>query len=213
MKSIRGADYHLQVTTCPCRSATTLSECTPTFSLVPLANVLENIEHGIVLIESNSNPCFTNSAAERILGADAERGVVARGMRSISRAALMHRSGQPAETEVATLEGRYRMSATLLQPRIREIRQHAVLVTIRRAGGQLPSRASLTGRFGMTSREADVALLLAQGRRNTAIAEQLGISTHTARHHTENVLLKLNVHARSQVSRAIVDGFARGARS
>jgi len=177
-------------------------------SLAPLAGVLENIEHGIVLLASNSDPCFTNSAAERILVGDAEHGVLAREVRSVSRAALTHRTGRPAEVEVATRHGRFRVRATFLLQRIRELRAGAVLVTIRPATNHLPTQASLMRRFGMTAREADVALLLAQGKRNTAIAEALKISPHTARHHTENVLTKLDVHARSEVSRAITNEIA-----
>jgi DNA-binding CsgD family transcriptional regulator len=180
----------------------------PGISLAPLAGVLENIEYGIVLLASNSDPCFTNSAAERILVGDAERGVLVREMRTVSRAALTHRSGRPAEVEVSTRDGHFRVRATFLLQRIRELRAGAVLVTIRPAANDLPTQASLMRRFGMTSREADVALLLAQGRRNTAIAEALKISPHTARHHTESVLTKLDVHTRSEVSRAIVNGFA-----
>jgi len=177
-------------------------------SLAPLAGVLENFEHGIVLLASNSDRCFTNSAAERILLGDAERGVLEREMRSVSRAALTHRSGRPAEVEVATRDGRFRVRATLLPQKIRELRAGAVLITIRPAPSHLPTQASLMRRFGLTAREADMALLLAQGRRNREIAEALKISPHTARHHTENVLTKLDVHARSEVSRAIVNGFA-----
>ncbi len=51
--------------------------------------------------------------------------------------------------------------------------------------------------FGMTRREVDVALLLAQGSSNTAVAYRLGISPHTARHHTQRVLDKLGVHSRA----------------
>ena len=178
-------------------------------SLAPLASVLETIEHGIVLLGPNSHACFRNSAAERILVADGEHGVIAREMHSVSRAALMHRGGRPAETVVATRAGRYRMRATVLRQRIREIRTIPVLVTIKQSADDVPTRASLMQRFGMTPREADVALLLARGSRNTAIAEELDISTHTARHHTENVMMKLQVHARSEVMRAIVDGFGR----
>src|SRR3954464_9176792 len=58
--------------------------------LAPLAGVLDSIGQGIVLLASDSYPCFTNSAAERMLVADPERGVIAREMRSVTRAALMH---------------------------------------------------------------------------------------------------------------------------
>jgi DNA-binding NarL/FixJ family response regulator len=185
----------------------------PGIPLAPLGGVLDTIDQGIVLLASDSYPCFTNSAAERILSADAERGDIARELRSVSRAALSDLGGKTAEIEVATLQGRYRMRAKILPQRIREIRTRAVLVTIERAAAHLPSRACLMQRFRMTSREADVALLLARGKRNTAIAEELTISTHTARHHTENVLSKLSVHTRAEVSRVIVDGFeAKSAR-
>jgi DNA-binding NarL/FixJ family response regulator len=51
--------------------------------------------------------------------------------------------------------------------------------------------------YGLTSREAEVAILLVQGRSNSAIAEQLKISPHTARHHTQRILVKLEVHSRA----------------
>ena len=92
--------------------------------------------------------------------------------------------------------------------RIKEISSRTVMVTIERAEANLPSRDFLIRRFAMTSREADVALLLARGSRNAAIASELHISPHTARHHTESVLAKLNVHGRGEVARAIVDGSA-----
>ena len=41
-------------------------------------------------------------------------------------------------------------------------------------------------------------MLLAQGRSNVAIAKTLGISTHTARHHTQRVLAKMRVHSRAE---------------
>ncbi|HEU5039303.1 MAG TPA: helix-turn-helix transcriptional regulator [Gemmatimonadales bacterium] len=53
-------------------------------------------------------------------------------------------------------------------------------------------------RFGLTDREKEVARLLAKGRRNAAIAAALGISPHTARHHTQRVLAKLGVHSRAE---------------
>ena len=174
-------------------------------SLAPLAGVLDKLDHGVVLLASDLDECFTNAAAERMLGADAERGVISREMRSVYRVAVMH-DGRPAEAEVATRKARYRMRATMLRYRIQELRSRAVLVTIVRASAELPSRERLMHRFRMTAREADVALLLARGRRNTAIAEELAISVHTARHHTESVLSKLDVHARSEVSRVIDEG-------
>jgi DNA-binding NarL/FixJ family response regulator len=55
----------------------------------------------------------------------------------------------------------------------------------------------LQNRYGFTHREAEVALLLAQGLSNSAIAQELRISGHTARHHTQSILSKLQVHSRA----------------
>jgi DNA-binding CsgD family transcriptional regulator len=54
-------------------------------------------------------------------------------------------------------------------------------------------------RLGLTRREAQVARLLAGRATNREIAEQLGISRHTVRHHAENVFSKLGVHSRRAI--------------
>lgn len=51
----------------------------------------------------------------------------------------------------------------------------------------------------LTPREREVAELISEGASNLAIARRLGISVHTARHHTESVLAKLGVRSRAAV--------------
>ena len=63
--------------------------------------------------------------------------------------------------------------------------------------------AALAGRFGLTGQESRVALMLAEQMTNREIADRLGVSVHTARHHTERVLAKLQVHSRYDVRKAI----------
>lgn len=58
---------------------------------------------------------------------------------------------------------------------------------------------------GLTAREADVALLLASGKSNKAIAVELGLSSHTVKRHTERVLVKLEVRGRAAVAAAIAE--------
>jgi DNA-binding CsgD family transcriptional regulator len=60
-------------------------------------------------------------------------------------------------------------------------------------------------RFGLTPRESEVAFLLADGCSNSLVAELLGISRHTARHHTQHVLGKLAVRSRGKAA-AIIRG-------
>ena len=56
---------------------------------------------------------------------------------------------------------------------------------------------------GLTLRQAEVALLIAEGRTNPEIAERLGISRFTARNHAEQILARLRVESRWQVARAL----------
>ena len=58
---------------------------------------------------------------------------------------------------------------------------------------------------GLTLRQAEVALLIAEGRTNPEIAERLGISRFTARNHAEQILARLKVESRWQVARALCE--------
>ncbi|MBK6459274.1 MAG: helix-turn-helix transcriptional regulator [Gemmatimonadetes bacterium] len=64
---------------------------------------------------------------------------------------------------------------------------------------------ALQQRFGLTDRQVEVARLLAQGLSNAEIAEGPGLSTYTARNHTEAVLLGLGASTRARVG-AILRG-------
>jgi len=57
-----------------------------------------------------------------------------------------------------------------------------------------------TGLSALTSRERDVLILVAQGRTNQEIADDLVISERTARTHVSNVLRKLQLNSRTQAA-------------
>ena len=62
-------------------------------------------------------------------------------------------------------------------------------------GGPAPGAP---GRFGLSPRELEVAVLLAEGRSNRDVARSLGISEPTVKKHVGRVLAKLNVQDRLQ---------------
>jgi DNA-binding response OmpR family regulator len=74
------------------------------------------------------------------------------------------------------------------------------------AGGGLSDDA-LRERYGLTDRQIEVARLLALGHSNAEIGETLGITTLTARNHTDQILLKLGASTRARVG-AILRGQA-----
>jgi DNA-binding NarL/FixJ family response regulator len=71
------------------------------------------------------------------------------------------------------------------------------------AGAELPRTVHLQLEYGLTTREMQVAILLAEGRSNEDVAAALRVSPHTARHHTQHVLAKLGVHSRAQAGAKI----------
>lgn len=68
------------------------------------------------------------------------------------------------------------------------------------AGPSLEDKAARIARDnGLTARELEVLVLLAQGRSNPYIRDALGISLDTASTHVKHVYAKLNVHARQEL--------------
>lgn len=57
----------------------------------------------------------------------------------------------------------------------------------------------LRAKHRLTPREVQVVELLAEGHSNERVARTLGVSAHTARHHTGRVLSKLQAKGRAEV--------------
>lgn len=77
------------------------------------------------------------------------------------------------------------------------------VVVIQSAPRTAPSDDHLRLRHGLSQQEMRVARLLATGASNGEISRALCISPHTARHHTERVLAKLEVRSRAAVAARI----------
>ena len=104
---------------------------------------------------------------------------------------------------VATPAGRYNVTACHVDAGTQTPIALVVVVLER-----VPSRAELSGRlierYGLTPRESAAATLLARRYSTAEIARTLGISVHTARHHTERVLTKLGVKSRAEAAEKLV---------
>jgi DNA-binding CsgD family transcriptional regulator len=94
---------------------------------------------------------------------------------------------------------RYRLTATPFEPQT-EGCPTTVMVSVRAALPPFPERAHLVERYRLTTRQADVALLLAQGMTNREIADRIGVSEHTARHHAQRVLEKVGTGTRKALA-------------
>ena len=59
---------------------------------------------------------------------------------------------------------------------------------------------------GLTSRELEIAELVAQGMTNRQVAERLGVAERTAEGHVERIRRKLGVRTRTQIAIAVLKG-------
>ncbi|MEP7200999.1 MAG: AAA family ATPase [Ilumatobacteraceae bacterium] len=84
-------------------------------------------------------------------------------------------------------------AATLVVRRMREIGVRSIP-----RGARSSTRANPAG---LTTRELDVLRLIAQGMRNSEIADQLVLSAKTIDHHVSSVLTKLGVSSRGEAAR------------
>ena len=88
-----------------------------------------------------------------------------------------------------------------------------VVMAVERRAARRLTADNVQHRFGLSPRQAEVALLLAQGQTTAEIARTLNLTTHTVRHHAEQVLRRLNVRTRQQALVRLRDGTARGPRA
>ena len=111
----------------------------------------------------------------------------------------------PAVREFSVNQRGYRLEGRRLETST-ESTGPIVLVFVEQVPPPVPDEDVLQKRFGFTRREAKVARLIAEGLSNEEVAVELSISPHTARHHTERVLGKLEVKSRIRVKAALLNG-------
>jgi DNA-binding NarL/FixJ family response regulator len=85
-------------------------------------------------------------------------------------------------------------------PELREMRMRPALEHAERLQASANGRAMRTDGFGLTAREREVAVLVADGLTNRDIATRLVISEMTVEVHVKHILNKLGFRSRSQVA-------------
>ena len=171
-----------------------------------LLRVLDKLGDAIVLVSAGGEVLHVSRAVSDMAARDAQFNRVEADMVRTARDASRSErtlAGAPLVSDVATAAARYRMRTSLFSDELID-REPAVLVSVERMTPMLPTVAQLRELHGLTRRQAEVALLLANGMTDNAIAEKLFISPHTARNHSKRVLVKLGVHSRAAV-RPVLD--------
>ena len=190
-----------------------------------MTNIIDCIDHPLALCDEAGRELHHNGALDRATAfVDGEQLVSTIGQvtRAVAVARKTTPSGGMVSVNVAMPNSEWRVRGSTL-PGESDEPSPAILVSLARNEVMSAPFAATRARYGLTARETQVTELLRRRRSNTEIARSLGISAHTARHHTENVLLKLRLQSRNQVeerlaadeqpgnsSRATPDPRARG---
>src|SRR5262249_16328224 len=89
------------------------------------------------------------------------------------------------------------LAAALPDPSLRETFLRNAMLQLALATFSIPARQEFAG---LSPREREVAVLIAQGKSNRAIAEELVLSERTIEKHVENIMSKLGLNARTQIA-------------
>lgn len=170
-------------------------------------NLIESMIPALAVLGPDGRLLFRSRGCERLLRDEPTSNEFLAAMEELARGRSAHRPLHRRKSadrdwtnsrEVTTERGTYRLWASSLPPTL--FGTEAVLVEVDRRDRGLPTAEQVQARFGLSPREAEVALLLAEGLDNKTIAERLHISPHTARRHTERVLRGLGVPSRAAVA-------------
>jgi len=167
-----------------------------------LVRLIDGTGAAVLVLDPQGRELHRTPALTRLLLADAEGDAVLRQMRTLglrSRRLAGGESWPTGSVRIPTAQAEYRANPCFMEQPATGSGPMA-LVTLSREGTELPAPEQLRERFGLTRRQAQVALLLPAGRSNDQIARELFISPHTARHITQQVLLKLSIHSRAEVA-------------
>jgi DNA-binding CsgD family transcriptional regulator len=178
-----------------------------------LGELFDKMEGAYMCFDARGHVVQQNAAMTRLLAAEPEReklhaqmsGVASAMGVSVRRTArhVLADVAVPPWQEVRTRTAQYRVSVSLLPAGLLATHPMTV-VALHRVDPHQKSDAQLRASFALTAREIQIARLLAARRGSGEIADALGVSVHTIRRHTENVLMKLGVHSRTEVERVLI---------
>jgi DNA-binding CsgD family transcriptional regulator len=180
-------------------------------------SMLDRVGECVLLYTLDGRELHRNVTMRRTLDRDPDRERILEAAQAVALAVAAHVRGRlrdaprpmatPASTRrlIRTATGCYRLRGCVMGPDASDDGS-AVLVSVERAGADPPSPEVLRDRFGLTGREVQVAGLLVERLTNEEIAGALGISSHTARHHTESILLKAGVKSRRALQEVLAAG-------
>ncbi|MGZ8377103.1 MAG: helix-turn-helix transcriptional regulator [Gemmatirosa sp.] len=173
-----------------------------------LVATIDAVRDALLIVAPDGRELHRNVALRDALAGEPARDDViaamharARELRAARRTAVATVGAMRPAVTLITLLARYALRATYAPALLWGV-EGAVQVSlaVEDAAPHDPLPAPALQALGLTLREAEVAQLLARRLSNAELAAALGVSQHTARHHTERVMQKLGVRRRAEVA-------------
>jgi DNA-binding NarL/FixJ family response regulator len=145
---------------------------------------------------------------------DARRGALARNARPVLWAIhrslgqayqLLQRKEQAREARAAGQQLIEELATTIDDASLHDQFERAALDSFPQEKPPLPREAARHAFGGLTAREREVAVLIAQGKTSREIADLLVVSERTAEGHVSNILGKLGFTSRAQIAVWVVE--------
>jgi DNA-binding CsgD family transcriptional regulator/PAS domain-containing protein len=184
------------------------------------AHTFEALGQAVMACDLDGRERYRSAHLCRILNEEPETDRIESEMHALaSTVAMLRRApsksapssvGRVGQRDVTTARTRYALSAVLVAADAFGA-GGGVLVRLEEEGLTLPSRDDLMDRYGLTPREAEVALLLARGASNREAARRLYISPYTVRTHVEHIFRKLGIHSRKALALELLSDRPHGA--
>ncbi|GLC24212.1 helix-turn-helix transcriptional regulator [Roseisolibacter agri] len=166
---------------------------------------LDAMGDALLVVDADGRALHHNAALQRALAGEPAREQVLAAMHALAAEVRTLRGRAatapviPART-VQTALARYALRASLA-PAALWGEEGLVQVALDAATPAIVTPPlAIPDALGLTAREAEVARLLARRLSNAEVAAALGVSAHTARHHTERVMQKLGAARRADVA-------------
>jgi DNA-binding NarL/FixJ family response regulator len=176
-----------------------------------LQEAFDVVHDGVAIHDADGRRLHANAALLRLLDTDPEHERIRAALEQACTGARQVLRGtapapaalQAVSIEIRTARARYRVRAQIAGGAPFGAAP-VVIGCVSALTPPAPTAADLAARWSLSPQEARVALLLARGMSNAGIARDLALSPTTARHYTEAIFLKLQVHSRAEAARRLL---------
>jgi DNA-binding NarL/FixJ family response regulator len=140
-------------------------------------------------------------AARQAAGAQGDRPMLWRILAALARVyQVQSRRSEASDTLAAARAIVDELATHIPDPELRATFQQRATALMPRAAPLTPRRAAKQSFGGLTEREREVALMIAQGKSNREISDALVLSERTTKAHVSNILGKLGFTSRTQIA-------------